>query len=238
VQDCAHHGRHTTFRFCLDPTVEQCDVLARHAGASRFAFNQCLRTVKTALTERRRDANVEVPWSGFDLINTFNAWKKTERAGRVIAVGVDGVGEVVVTGLSWRDHVCQQVFEEAAVDCGRALAAWSDSRSGKRRGKRVGFPRFKRKIDASQSFRLRNKHPKGGKPAIRIGDHDRARFVTLPGIGAIGEHDDTRRLRRMLGNGRAKICFATCRTSAAGGGWRSMSRPPACIRTVSTRHGT
>ena len=38
--------RHTTFRFCLDPTVEQHDVLARHAGASRFAFNQCLRLVK------------------------------------------------------------------------------------------------------------------------------------------------------------------------------------------------
>ena len=45
-------SRHTTFRFCLDPTVEQCEVLARHAGASRFAFNQCLRIVKTALTRR------------------------------------------------------------------------------------------------------------------------------------------------------------------------------------------
>ena len=44
--------RHTTFRFCLDPTVEQHDVLARHAGAARFAFNQCLRLVKTALTQR------------------------------------------------------------------------------------------------------------------------------------------------------------------------------------------
>jgi putative transposase len=35
-------ARHTTFRFCLDPTVEQHDMLARHAGASRFAFSQCL----------------------------------------------------------------------------------------------------------------------------------------------------------------------------------------------------
>jgi putative transposase len=32
-------SRHTTFRFCLDPTVEQRDILARHAGAWRFAFN-------------------------------------------------------------------------------------------------------------------------------------------------------------------------------------------------------
>ncbi|WP_442799895.1 helix-turn-helix domain-containing protein [Nocardia sp. NBC_01730] len=34
--------RHTSFRFCLDPTVEQRMVLSRHAGAARFAFNQCL----------------------------------------------------------------------------------------------------------------------------------------------------------------------------------------------------
>jgi len=41
-------SRHTTFRFCLDPTVEQQQVLARHVGAARFAFNQCLRMVKRA----------------------------------------------------------------------------------------------------------------------------------------------------------------------------------------------
>jgi len=62
---------------------------------------------------------------------------------------------VAVTGLSWRREVSQQVFEEAAVDCGRALAAWSDSLSGKRKGKRVGFPRFKKKTGAVASFRLR-----------------------------------------------------------------------------------
>ena len=133
-------SRHTTFKFCLNPTVEQHDVLARHAGAARFAFNQCLATVKTALTQRKTDSSVAMPWTGFDLINVFNGWKKTEDAGRLMVVDPDGVAEVVVTGLPWRSYVCQQVFEEAAVDCGRALATWADSRSGKRKGKRVGFP--------------------------------------------------------------------------------------------------
>lgn len=100
--------RHTTFKFCLDPTVEQQDVLGRHAGASRFAVNQCLRVVKTALTERRVDPAVKVPWTGFDLINGFNAWKKPEGAGRVFAVDSTGATQVVVTGLAWRDQVCQQ----------------------------------------------------------------------------------------------------------------------------------
>jgi len=105
-------------------------MLARHAGASRFAFNQCLGLVKTALTARRTDPDVRVPWSGFDLINTFNAWKTTEAAGRVFVVDADGVCRVRVSGLAWRREVCQQVFEEAAVDLGRGLKAFSDSRSG------------------------------------------------------------------------------------------------------------
>ena len=66
-------SRHTTFKFCLDPTVEQREVLAPHGGAARFAFNQCLRVVKTALSHRKTDPDTEVPWTGFDLINAFNA---------------------------------------------------------------------------------------------------------------------------------------------------------------------
>lgn len=209
-------ARHTTFRFCLDPTVEQYEVLARHGGAARFAFNQCLRMVKTALTQRCTDPAVEVPWTGFGLINAFNAWKTTEDAGRVFVAGAAGV-EVAVTGLVWRREVCQQVFEEAAVDLGKGLKAWSDSRLVMRNGKRVGFPRFKRKTGAKTSFRLRNKHVKGKQPAIRIGSGDRPRSVTLPGIGLIAVHDDTRRLRRLISTHRAKICFATI--SYHGGRW-------------------
>jgi putative transposase len=215
-------SRHTTFRFCLDPTVEQHEVLARHAGAARFGFNQCLRMVKTGLTQRDSDPDTDVPLTGFDLINAFNAWKKTADAGRVFSVDTNGDAEIIVTGLRWRGEVCQQVFEEAAVDCGRALGAWSDSRRGKRKGKRVGFPRFKKKTGAVPSFRLRNKHPKGRREAIRVGDNKRARSITLPGIGQIGVHDDTRRLRRMLATDRAKILFVTI-TQHAGRWWVSLN---------------
>ena len=214
-------ARHTTFRFCLDPTVDQHEVLGRHAGAARFAFNQCLRMVKAAITQRKTDPCIEVPWTGFDLINTFNGWKTTEDAGRIFAVSADGAVKTVVTGLSWRREVCQQVFEEAAVDLGKGLRAYSDSRS-LRKGKRHGFPRFKKKTGSVPSFRLRNKHSKDRPPAIRLGDNGRPRSVTLPGIGQIGVHDDTRRLRRMLAKGRAKILFATI-TRHAGRWWLSLN---------------
>ncbi|GAA2403504.1 hypothetical protein Cme02nite_74750 [Catellatospora methionotrophica] len=112
-------ARFTTFQFCLDPTVEQQTMLRRHAGASRFGYNQCVRLVKQALDAKSHGMGCRVPWSGFDLINAFNGWKTSADAGRVLVAAADGTTTVNATGLSWRAEVCQQVFEEAAVDLGR-----------------------------------------------------------------------------------------------------------------------
>jgi putative transposase len=189
--------RHATFRFGLDPTPAQAQVLTRHAGASRFAYNQCLRLATDALAARRADPQVLVPWSGFDLINAFNAWKRSEAAGRVFVVAPDGTTTKQITGLGWHREVGAQVFEEAAVDLGRALAAYAEAKGGKRKS-RIGFPRYKRKGRCRDSFRLRNKtNRRTGRSSIRVGD-DHPRSVTLPTIGTVRVHDDTRRLRRLL----------------------------------------
>jgi putative transposase len=216
--------RHTTFRFALDPNPTQAALLARHAGASRFAYNQCLRLVTDAIAAKRAGLKVRVPWSGFDLINAFNAWKRSDAAGRVFVVTADGTITKQVTGLRWRHQVSAQVFEEAAVDLGRGLAAYTQTKSCTRNG-RAGFPRRKRKGRCRDSFRLRNKPDcHTGRASLRVGDNH-PRSVTLPTIGTIRVHDDTRRLRRLLrpvvqtdpDTGkyflapRAKILFATCR---------------------------
>ncbi len=211
-------ARFTTFQFCLDPTVEQQAMLARHAGAARFAFNQCLAMTKAALTDRRRGREVRVPWTGFDHIYGFNAWKKTEQAGRVFTVDSTGEASLTSVGLGWRNRVCQQVFEEAAVDLGRGLGAWQDSRTGTRAGSLVGFPRFKAKTSTIASFRLRNKHSVRGRAGIRVGDDGAVRSVTLPVIGTMRVRQDTRRLRRMITTGRAKILYATVSNRA--GRWK------------------
>jgi len=207
--------RHTTFSFTLVPSPEQEQVLRRHVGAARFAFNQCLRLVVSALGQKRpaepsQDATPQnkVPWSGFDLINAFNAWKRSEDAGMSEAE----------PGLVWRAEVCQQVFEEAAVDLGRALEAFSAGRKGERQGKSPRFPKFKCKATARQAFRLRNKGS-GKGAAIRIGDGDAARTVRLPKLGSLRVRESTRHLRRMLRKDRAKILYATVSTRA-GGRWR------------------
>ena len=210
---------HTTFRFSLDPTVEQSVVLARHVGAARFAYNQCLRLHLDArerhrVLERRGAGSSEVdrardgvPWSRFSLINALNQWKRSEAAGRRFLVTGDGVAEVEVTGLAWRNEVSAEVLEEAAVDLGRGLAAWTESRSGKRTGRPVGHPCFKKKTHTTGSFRIRNK-TKGNRSSIRIGQQ-RPRSVTLPKLGSIRVREDTRRLRRMIAKGQARILQAT-----------------------------
>ena len=187
--------RHTTFRFALDPTPAQQQLLAQHAGASRFAYNQCLEFVINALAMKRVDPSVKVPWSGYDLINAFNTWKRSEDAGRVFVVAPDGTVSKHTTGLAWQRKVSAQVFEEAAVDLGRALSAYRRAQSGTRAGRKVGFPRRKRK-GRRDSFRLRNRG-QPGKCLIRVGE-GHVRSVMLPTIGRVRVHDDTRRLRRLL----------------------------------------
>jgi putative transposase len=233
-------SRHTTFQFTADPTPVQERALARHEGAARFAFNQCLRIHLDARQAGKADGGdqnaVKVPWSGFDFINAFNAWKKTEDAGRRFITASDGVAEVDVTGLAWQREVSAQVFEEAAIDVGKALRAWVDSRRGKRVGGKVGHPRFKRKSDRG-SFRMRNKVSKSKDGTewhtIRVGD-GHARSVRLPGIGVVRVHDDTRRLRRMLTEGRAKILFAT--VTKRGGRWRISLNVEAADLHPAARH--
>jgi putative transposase len=213
--------RHTTFRFALEPTPTQEQVLARWAGASRFAYNQCLQLVTDALAAKRVNSRVRVPWSGFDLINAFNAWKRSEAAGRVFAVAPDGTVMQHATGLGWRHEIAAQVFEEAAMDLGRALAAYAETKAGRRK-ERTGFPRRKKRGRCRDSFRLRNKQGRRGSFSIQVGD-GHPRSVTLPRIGQVRVHDDTRRLRRLLrpvqqtdpktGESalapRAKVLFAT-----------------------------
>jgi putative transposase len=207
-------GRQTSFRFTVADTAVVESVFARHAGAARFAYNQCLREVKERLDARRRDASVEVPWSGFSLVNHFNTWKRSEAAGRTWMVDAAGQVELVKVGLPWRGDVSGQVFEEAAIDLGRALTNYTTSKQGRRKGRRVGFPRFKRKGRAKESFRLRNRISRTGAASIRVGTAEDLRTVVLPTIGPVRVREDTRRLRRLLRPGpdsvpRARIWFAT-----------------------------
>jgi putative transposase len=100
---------------------------------------------------------------------------------------------------------CLTAKGEAALEYGIKAAVdaywnWYSSRAGTRRGRRVGFPRFAKK----GRDRDRVTFTTG---AIRV-EPDR-RHVTLPRIGTVRVHENTRRLERLISKGRARILAVT-----------------------------
>lgn len=184
--------RLVSFTFTLDPYARQLPALHRHLGSRRFAYNQGLAFVKQALDEKSRVREQEgeegeeaaklipVPWSGYDLINAFNTWKLSAEAGQ---------DESGMPGLAWRGEVCQQVFEEALQDLGKSLAAFSRKDSG--------FPRFRKRGQSEESFRLRQNGRR-----LRVGTDEQPRALVLPrALGVVRVREDTRKLRRLLRRG-------------------------------------
>ena len=185
-------ARMTSFRFTVVDDAALNATFARHAGATRFAYNQCLRAVKGAEAKSTNPA-VKVPWSGFDLINYVNAWKRSEAAGRTWAVDSAGVATLIDVGLVWRGEVCAQVFEEAAVDLGRGLDAFSRSRAGEQRGRRTGFPVLSSVSDELSGSRSESEQAGGGVGRASTSAEAitaRSRFRV---IGVVKVVEDTRR---------------------------------------------
>ena len=114
-------------KIALDPTPRQARLLCSHAGAARFAYNAGLAHVKDMLE------NDEPPeWSHYALVRWWNANKDT------LAVNP-------VTGVVWWSQNSKEAYNMALCGLAQAFSNWSKSRKGQRKGKRVGFPRFKSK---------------------------------------------------------------------------------------------
>ncbi|EKP94246.1 IS607 family element RNA-guided endonuclease TnpB [Thermaerobacter subterraneus] len=89
----------------------------------------------------------------------------------------------------------------------RALQNWSKSRKGERKGRRVGFPRFRKKGRGRESVRFTT-------GAIRVDDKS---HVVLPRIGRVKTHEPTTALLRRIEVGAARILSAT--VAREGGRW-------------------
>lgn len=101
--------------------------MASHAGAARFAYNAGLAHVKETL-ENGESAD----WSHYALRRWWNANKDT------LAVNQD-------TGVVWWSQNSKEAYGGGLRDLARGLSNWSKSRKGQRKGRRVGFPKFKSK---------------------------------------------------------------------------------------------
>lgn len=166
------------YRFALDPTPAQERALRSHAGAARFAWNWALGRCRERYAAERK-------WySGAELHKLWNAAKK---AG---------------PGLGWWDQNSKCAYQESFRDLDRALHDFTKSKKGQRKGRRLGFPRFKKRGKCRDSFRLTG--------TLRCGRGT----VTLPRLGTVKTHEPTRKLARRLENGTARILSATVSRTA------------------------
>ena len=106
--------------------------MASHAGAARFAYNAGLAHVKEALD------NGESPeWSHYGLLRWWNANK-------------DELAVNQTTGVVWWSQNSKESYSMALRSLAQGFSNWSKSRKGERKGRRVGFPKFKSKNTTMQ----------------------------------------------------------------------------------------
>ena len=120
-------GSYEAVKVRLDPTPRQERLMASHAGAARFAYNAGLARVKEAL-----DNGDPADWSHYGLIRWWNANKDE------LAVNRD-------TGEVWWSQNSKEAYSMGLRSLARGFSNWSKSRKGQRKGKRIGFPKFKSK---------------------------------------------------------------------------------------------
>jgi putative transposase len=111
------------YRFELSPTAEQAVFLGACCGAARFWFNQALDEIKLRLERRAAGEEVSVPWSYKALCSEFDKDWRAERC-------------------DWQHEVVCGSYQGGFESLGLALRNFSE---GRRAGRRVGFPSFRRK---------------------------------------------------------------------------------------------
>jgi putative transposase len=211
------------YRLCLDPSEAQIPWLAGSAGAARWAFNYAVG-LKVAAHQRWRSELaalveagtpdpaarklVEVP------IPTKPAVQKHWQTERGDARdGVEGVAP-------WWWEYSTYAFQSAFADADRAWSNWVSSRSGTRAGRAVGYPRFKKKGRARDSFRI---HHNVKQPTIRP---DGYRRLIVPRVGSIRLHSPAKPLVKAI---EAGAVIQSVTISRQGHRWYAavlVKRPP------------
>ncbi len=175
------------YKFALDPSDRAARALGSHVGARRFAFHWGLALVKERLDARSRGESVEVPWSMPALRREWNR-AKAEAA-------------------PWWEENSKEAYSAGLDGLAQALRNWSQSRRGKRKGRRMGFPRFRKRGRGRESVRFTT-------GAIRVDDKS---HVVLPRIGRVRTQEPTTALLARVEAGTARLVSATvCRE---GGRW-------------------
>ena len=186
----------------LDPTPAQERLLLSHAGAARFAYNAGLAHVKEML-----EAKEKPEWSLYALRRWWNVSKD------MLAVDSDGT--------PWWRKNSKEAYNSGLEALAAALSNWSKSREGQRRGRRMGFPKFKSKDRTTPRFAYTT-------GSFGLIDRD-SKALRLPRIGRvhcmenIAERVGGARVLRMTVSRRAGRWYAALTVERED---RTPARPP------------
>ncbi|MBL3669709.1 transposase [Streptomyces sp. M2CJ-2] len=121
---------HLRYAFRLDPTPGQRSALARAFGCARVVYNDAI-----AARERARAAGQPFPTAGLLSRTLITEAKQTRER-------------------SWLGEVSAVVLQQALRDVEAAYRNFFASRTGERRGPKLGAPRFRSRKDARQTVRF------------------------------------------------------------------------------------
>ena len=156
-------------------------VIHSHFGGRRFAFNWARRQVAADMDAKKAEPeHNSVPWTLPALRKKWN--------------------EVKDEVAPWWAENSKECYSAGIADLVQGLSNWKASKAGKRKGQKVGFPKFK----SRHRDRARVRFSTG---TMRL-ESDR-RTIVLPVIGALRSKENTRRVQRHLAKGNAKILSMT-----------------------------
>ena len=139
------------YNFRVYPTPGQRIALAKVFGCARVVYNDALRARQDAYEAGERLSDTDVQR------RVVTEAKKTPER-------------------EWLSEVASVALVQACRDARAAYRNWFDSMSGKRRGRKVGRPRFRSRKDNRQAIRLTRNgftlKPNGRLYAAKIGDLD------------------------------------------------------------------
>ncbi len=199
------------FTFDLKPTAEQERLLDRFFGARRFSHNWTVELLRGGVVAfLMTGMSTEAP-SLYGMRKRWNAEK------HALAVDED-------TGEPWWDEISKEVFVDGIKGAVDGYWRWVRTRNEENPRKRAGFPKRHKKNKRRDSFTIPRSGP--DQQLCRRG------AVYVPRIGWIATRESTRKLARLIEQGRGEALAVTVSRR----GKRLTASVRACVQRPQRNH--
>ena len=166
-------GRVISFKLTLNPTPKQINQFQSHVGAVRYVYNWTLDLLQKNYEAVKADPSVErVPISHTPILKLWTQAKNNV--------------------APWWGENAKEAYDTGILNAVKSYQNFFNSLSGKRKGPKMGYPRFKKRSDQSQIGCMFN-------GIVRL--NEETKHVHLSRIGKIAYHGDTKSVKWLLHNG-------------------------------------